>query len=677
MEINQIKMDMDNLAKQINYHNELYYQKATQEITDAEFDKLFNKLLEFEEKYPQFADPNSPTKKAGSDIDNQFDEIAHTIPVLSLDKEYSAEEIVNWTNKIQNKIDYPISFTMEPKIDGFSVVLYYKNGTLDLAVSRGNGEIGNDITDNVKTIKSIPKKISKNINMAVRGEVFIHKEKFKTYNEKMDNIYANPRNFAAGGIRRKKSKEVASIPLEIFVYDAFFENKFLTSNTEIIHFLIEEKFPINPKIAYFTSDISLFSNIDQISQYPMTDIENYIKNMTQERKNLSFEIDGLVLKVNEYQARETLGYTSHHPRWAIAYKFESPQNISIVENINIQIGRTGKITPLATIKPVQISGTTVTKASLHNQTYIDELELAIGDTVVVSKRGEIIPAIEKVIDKGPHNTYQIQNNCPDCNTELIHKGAHLFCPNKDCFSRIKENIIYFTGVLDIKNLGRKTVAFFLEHQIIKSILDLYSLDYNNLKTLEGFGSRKVDLIKNGLEESKKSDFKTLITSLGLEDIGPKVIDILLKNGLNSLDKILEKVSKKDPSLFSAFDGIGDSTALSILNHFSNEQTINQLKQLEKVGFALTQNTKPVTLESDFLKNTLWGITGSFEFFKPREKAFEIIELNGGKTSSSVTQKTTHFLVGEKPGSKLKKARDAGAKIVNEKEFLEIIKNRKL
>ncbi|HCL55421.1 MAG TPA: DNA ligase (NAD(+)) LigA [Spirochaetia bacterium] len=662
MEEQSILNEMEDLILKINHHNFLYYVEAKPEISDLEYDRLFDRLVFLEKKYSHLKKDYSPTGRVGSDTDNQFPEIAHTIPVLSLDKIYNASDLSKWLEKTQEKTDQKISFSIEPKIDGFSVALYYKNGVLSHIVSRGNGNTGNDLTENIKTIKSIPLKLLSPIDLAVRGEVYIEKEDFLKYNQKMGNVYANPRNFAAGSVRRNKSSEVGKIPLKILVYDGYSESFEAHSNEEMHSFLIQNLFPLNPEILFFN-----FENKEKVLTY-LSEIE-------EKRKNLQFEIDGLVIKVNEYQYREELGYTAHHPRWAVAYKFEAPQNISKVMGIQINVGRTGRITPLALIEPVKIGGSTVSRATLHNQEYINSLELAVGDTVIVSKRGEIIPAIEEVVEKGEGEIFSLPDRCPECESKLMEKGAHLFCVNPFCKARMREKLAYFVQVMDIENFGKETVKLLFEKKIIENIPDIYYLKESHLINMEGFGDKKTQLILEGIKKSLENPYETVFTALGFDEIAVKVIQILSSNGLDSFEKIIDAAKKNDPEIFLKFHGIGKSTAESIIREFNDIKNINLIEEFEKIGLKTEDEKESRIKFSENLKNTVWCVTGSFENFKPREKALELILSHGGSVSESVTKRTTHLLKGEGGGSKNEKAAKLGIKIVSETEFLKMLSNQ--
>jgi DNA ligase (NAD+) len=368
------------------------YYAGHPEVDDAHFDLAFDRLLDLEKEYPQFVLPDSPTSRVGSDLTNDLAQVEHTLPVLSLDKAYTLEEIHTWIEKTQKNAEGDLALTLEEKLDGVSIVLYYKDGLLDKAVTRGNGAVGNDVTANVKTISSIPLRLPEQVNLVARGEIFMTKRNFAQQNAKVGEIFANPRNYAAGTIRRKISREVAEVPLDIFVYEGFFDPP-LDSQEQILKKLEEFGFPLNKNRGFFGQKAETEGFWEFQGNFDT--LEQQIQLAAQRRSSLDYEIDGLVLKVNDIDTRERLGFTGHHPRWALAYKFESPQGISVVLGIDVQVGRTGRITPVARISPVEVGGSTISNVTLHNQGYIDALELGIGDEVVVSKRGDVIPAIER------------------------------------------------------------------------------------------------------------------------------------------------------------------------------------------------------------------------------------------------------------------------------------------
>ena len=679
-----VKKRMEYLANEIRRHQELYYKKTQPEISDREYDALFDELLELEKKYPDIALPDSPTKRIGSDLDNEFPEVEHPFPMLSLDKVYSINELKNWIEKARNDSDYNISFTVEEKIDGSTIVLHYENGVLVRAVTRGDGYVGNDITENVKTIRDIPLRLSEPVTSIFRGEIYINREDFEKLNSEFENIYANPRNFAAGSLRRKKSSEVAKIPLRSYVYEGFYGDTSITEHIIVLHRLSELGFKVFDNIGYFSSrENDKYNDIFQTHQEwikgTYNSIESFIEKMKRVREELPYDIDGLVVKINEYAVRDKLGYTAHHPRWAMAFKFEAPQAVSEILDIDVQVGRTGRITPVARIKPVWIAGTTVSNVTLHNQDYINSLDVAIGDSVAVSRHGDVIPAVDEVIEKNDkgNKTFKLPDKCPVCGTVLIQDGAHIFCPNRYCPARVYGRITFFVGrgQMDIENLGPETIKRLIDLGLIKDIPDIYFFNPDELLSVEGFGEKKVKLIKEGIEKSKQQPFEVVLASLGLEEIGPKVVELLINAGYDSIDKIIEAAKKKDIEIFTNIKGIGPKTAEKIIQQFNDPYILDMIEKLKSAGLKFSKEEKvEEEIYPKIFEGQVWCVTGSFDNFKPREKAMEEVKKRGGKVVSQVTGKTTHLLVGENPGSKLNKAKQVGAKLVSENEFLDMLKN---
>jgi DNA ligase (NAD+) len=678
------KKKIEELAKELLRHQYLYYVKVEPEISDREYDRMFDELVELEKKYPELVLENSPTKRVGSDLDNTFPEKEHTIPVLSLDKEYTGEELEKWLTKTIKNANRELSFVVEEKIDGASIVLYYKTGQLESALTRGNGIVGNDVIENVRTIKQVPLVTEENSDFTVRGEIFIKKSEFDTYNQTFENKYSNPRNLAAGSLRNIKSSVVANVPLNIFIYEGFFESTITNDHILALSKLKELGFRINKNMGFFSDNKEKIAIVQEklpgITTGDIGDLAVYVKERRAERDRLDYEIDGLVVKINELDVRGALGYTSHHPRWAIAFKFDAPTAQTKLIDIQVQVGRNGRVTPVGILEPVKIAGSVVARATLHNQEYIDMLELGRGDFVSISKRGDIIPAVEEVIEKDlDHPTvFKFPNTCPFCSSTLEKDGAHHFCKNRDCPERIKRTIIYFAAKnqMDIDTLGEKTIAFMFEKGYIKWIPDLYTFDYNELLKEEGFKEKKVNNIKVSVENSKQKPFRKVLTALGFDGLGTSAVSDLVKNGFNSIEKIIETASRKNVEDFSQIEGFGEIMARLIIQHFTDPQNLALIDALKKIGLNFREEIEePIETEEKALtfKDQVWVITGSFEHFSPRSKAGEEIEKRGGKVAGSVSSKTTHLLAGSSPGSKLEKAKKLEVSIINETDFLEMLK----
>jgi DNA ligase (NAD+) len=676
------KKRIEELTAELLRHQYLYYVKAEPEISDREYDRLFDELVELEKKYPEHALPNSPGKRVGSDLDNTFPEKEHTLPVLSLDKEYTLEELDKWLRKTLKNANRELGFVVEEKIDGASIVLYYKNGQLDSALTRGNGIVGNDVIENVRTIKQIPLITPETADFAVRGEIFIKKSDFNTYNRTFENKYSNPRNLAAGSLRNLKSSAVAKVPLNIFTYEGYFENSTIASHILALAKLDRLGFRLNPSLGFFSDDQAkrdqAREKLPGLTVGNTRDLAAYIRERMGQRERLDHEIDGLVIKVNELEVRQQLGYTSHHPRWAIAFKFDAPTAQTRLLEIQVQVGRNGRVTPVGILEPVKIAGSVVARATLHNQEYIDILELGPGDLVSISKRGDIIPAVEEVIEKNPENptVFKYPCCCPFCHSSLEKEGAHHFCKNRQCPERIKRALIYFASKnqMDIDTLGEKTIAFMLGKGYIKSIPDLYTFDYDELLKEDGFKEKKVNNIKESVENSKTKPFARVLTALGFDGLGSAAAAELIRNGYDSMDKILAAAARGEVEAFSRIEGFGEIMGHLLIRHFTDPQNLALIEALKKAGLNFTQAppaeegaAQPLTF-----KDQVWVITGSFEYFTPRSRAAEEIEKRGGKVTGSVSANTTHLLAGTSPGSKLDKAKSLNLPIISESEFLRLL-----
>jgi DNA ligase (NAD+) len=671
-----------------------YYVLNTSIVEDGVYDALFEELLRLETDYPDLQTPDSPTQKIGSDLKNNFKEYSHLLPMLSLDKLYSLELLEKWVQKYSQQESL---VSVEPKVDGFSCALYYEKGVLVRALSRGNGVVGNDITNNIKTIASLPLSIESELSYVMRGEVFISKKDFLAINNtKEENIYANPRNFAAGVIRRIHSQEVSKVPLKILIYEASCLQDPFSSHQQMLRFLFENHFPLSnlsffvnltsmeenrnsllfdPPINDFNYD-QIYQNQKELPTYEYSKLSFLIDKIMKNRSLIPFDIDGVVLKLNNYKLRDSLGATSHHPKWAMAYKFESPKAISKVLDIKIQVGRTGKITPLALLTPTNVNGSTVSRATLHNQDYINSLELGIGDSVEIAKRGEIIPSIEKVIEKTSPHIYVIPSCCPVCLTSLKEKGAHLFCPNPDCPSRIKGNLLYFAQTLEMEGFGESLINLLYDEYHLKSPSCFFTFDYNELLKKEGFKDKKVSNLKKSLSQVlQKTSFSTLIKALGVPEINEKIISILFEYGYSHFEQLKQINQKENLCSILEWEQIGEVGANRILEVFRKDsKTMQTLEELIKLGFSDAQKQeKNAPLINESLKNTVWVITGTLSHFHPRALAMKAIMERAGEVKNTITKDTTHLLVGKNPSSKLEKAKKRGIMTLQEKEFLDLIK----
>lgn len=673
------------LHRLLTEYQKAYYIDGRPLVSDLEYDRLFDELSRIEAEHPETRTPDSPTQRVGSDLSSDFPEVEHTIPVLSLDKAYSDTEILSWISKTTKNTGENLSFVLEEKLDGFSIVLYYEKGLLARAVTRGNGFIGNDVTANVKTIYSVPLRLNEDIDIAVRGEVFLKKAEFERINATLTEPYANPRNLAAGTIRRNKSSETAQVPLSIYVYEGFWadggEN---TDHIQILSRLRSLGLPVDPHLSYFCrTEEEARRRLEEASLEgrpgSFDDIPQAIADYTSARRDLPYEIDGLVVKVNELSTREELGYTEHHPRWAIAYKFEAPQAQTQVLDIDVQVGRTGRITPMARIRETLLSGSTIRNITLHNQDYVDELELAIGDTVAISKRGDVIPAVENVIEKNEsgNTTWQMPGTCPVCGSQIIKRGAHHFCPNYDCAAQAKGRLAFFCakGQMDMEGLGPRTIEILYDNGFVKSIGDLYRFDFNLMKGLKGYGGtegKTIENIKTSILQSRKTPFRNVLVSLGIPEFGKKAVDLVCDAGFDSMSKLLELADNKDEQSLSTIKGIGPITANLIIDGLNSPTTRKLIDELREAGLRMEDEKKDNSDLEQIFRGQSWCVTGTFENFNPRSKAMDEIKKRGGTEVSGVSRKTSCLLAGSGAGSKLDKAREFGVRIVTEQEFLKMI-----
>jgi DNA ligase (NAD+) len=660
-------------------YNRAYYVDGSSEVSDSEYDALLSRLMELEEAWPDLKRPDSPSSRVGSDLTADFPEVEHQVPVLSLDKAYTADEVLTWMRRSADKVEQGLSFIVEEKIDGVSIVLYYEKGILSRAVTRGNGYTGNDVTANVRTIREIPLRLNETVDIAVRGEIYLPKEKFQHLNRKMNDQYANPRNLAAGTLRRVKSREVAEIPLSIFVYEGYLGDSSM-NHLEVLQYLEKLGFQINQRLGVFTDREALKAYAGEQKKWesgPLDKLGDYIEKSTAERDKLPYEIDGLVIKINETRVREILGYTGHHPRWAIAYKFESPSGITLIRDIDVQVGRTGRVTPVARVEPVLIGGSTISNVTLHNQDYVDMLEISTGDQVSVSRRGDVIPAVEKVVSKNEQGNpvWKMPEICPSCSTPLTRKGAHHFCRNSECPDQVRGRLFFFIGMgqMDIDGLGPETVDLMIREGFVSEPADLYHFDYRKLLDYPGFGEKKINAIRRGLEKSKKQPFQVLLSSLGIPELGKKVVELLINAGYRTIKSLYDLADREDRDALTAVKGIGEKTAEVIIEELRREDVRKRIDDLAELGFSMeSEKPKNSSPEEGLFKGQQWCVTGSFSHFNPRSRVMDFIASNGGLVTSAVTGKTSHLLAGENAGSKLSKAKELGVTIVDEDSFIKIL-----
>ena len=672
------------LATLLHRYDHCYYVLAQPTVSDQEYDRLFDELLRLEREHPELRQPDSPTARVGSDLSLELPEVAHTVPVLSLDKAYTAAEVRAWMEKTSAAGGMPLSFTVEEKIDGSAIVLYYEAGRLARAVTRGNGVVGNDVTANVRTIRAVPLRLPEPLEVAVRGEIFLPLTEFARLNADSEVTYANPRNFAAGAVRRVKSRDVAVIPLRLLAYEGTFSTDPPADHATAMDRLQALGFPVNPSNRLLVPAERQEAERDRHPAWTVAAVEELpavLREAGARRASLDYEIDGVVIKVNALATRAALGVTGHHPRWAQAFKFDAPQGETTVQAIGVQVGRTGRITPVARVAPVMIAGTTVANVTLHNQDYVDTLELAVGDRVAVSKRGDVIPAVERVLDKNEqgNTTWRLPGRCPTCDTALVLIGAHHFCPNQQCRDQVRGRIRFFAarGQMDIDHLGSETLDRLIDAGVLRDVDDIFRFDVDRLQEWEGFGERKVALLKEGIERSRGRPFQTVLPALGMPEIGPKATELLIEAGYHDIDRLLEAARRRDAERLTAIDGIGEKTATAIIAQLAAGANRRRIGELRLAGLRFAADPpapRPPATDAAPFAGQNWCVTGSFARFRPRDLATQAIKERGGRVTAGVTSRTSHLLAGRAAGGKLGKAERLGVTVVSEEEFLRLLED---
>lgn len=666
MDFAKAKERIKELREIIEYNNRKYYDEDAPEISDFEYDMLNNELKNLEKQYPELITKDSNTQKVGGHVKKGFKEVVHEVPLQSLQDIFNFYELVEFDKRIKKQAEEygkETKYVVETKIDGLSAALKYENGILVQGATRGNGLTGEDVTENLKTIKTIPHKLKEPLNITVRGEVFISKKDFEKMNEERslneEPLFANARNAAAGSLRQLDSNITKSRPLDIYIFNVQkIEGKEFNSHYEELCFLEELGFNVNPiKILCDTVEEAIAA----------------INKIGEDRGDLSFGIDGAVVKVDNLSLREDLGSTSKVPRWAIAYKYPPEKKETILKDIVCQVGRTGVITPMAVLEPVSVAGSTISKTTLHNEDFIKEKELKIGDTVVIQKAGDVIPEIVEVIkDKrtGKEKEFEMPKVCPVCGAKAVREEgeAAIRCTGIECPAKLLRNIIHFVSKegMDIDGLGENLVEQFIEKGLIENIADIYKLTFEDIASLKKNGTKFATNLVNAIEDSKNRPFYKLITALGIRHIGTKSAKTIAKHF-----KTIGNLMQAEVEEIAMLDDVGQIMAESIYQFFKQDQTVDLIEKLENAGLNMKEETEEGADER--FKGFTFVLTGSLENYT-REEAGEIIEKLGGKVSSSVSKKTSYVIAGEEAGSKLTKAQELGVTILNEVEFMEMIKD---
>lgn len=654
----EIEKKIEELRKTLRYHSDRYYNDDAPEIEDYEYDMMMRELKELEEKYPEYDAPDSPTKKVGGVADNSFESVTHSVRMESLQDAFSKDELREFSNRVEDTVSN-VNYVVEPKIDGLSVSLEYRDGVFLRGSTRGNGDVGEDVSGNLRVIHNIPLKLNKSIPyIEVRGEVYMPKKSFERVVDRQiingEKPFKNPRNAAAGSLRQKDSSIAASRGLDIFVFNIQqIEGVELNSHKESLDFIKELGFNTIPTYKKVDNIEDAIAEIDRIGEA---------------RGSLEYDIDGAVIKVDDFSQRDILGSTAKYPKWAIAFKYPPEEKQTKLLDIEIAVGRTGVLTPTAILESVHLAGTTVSRATLHNQDFINEKGIAIGDVVTVRKAGDIIPEVLCVNEHNSNSVFKFPDVCPSCGEKVYRDEdeAAIRCINPECPAQLLRNLIHFCSrdAMDIEGLGPAIIETFVNEGMIAKTYDIYNLDFNKILSLEGFKETSANNIINSVSNSKNNDLSKLIFALGIRHIGAKA-GKLLADYFKDIDLVMN--ASVDDIL--QIDGFGKIMAESVVEFFSSDSTKELIAKLKEAGVNMKSTN---VVEDTRFSGMTFVLTGTLPTLK-RAEASKIIESFGGKTSSSVSKKTTYVLAGEEAGSKLDKANKLGVQVISEEEFKEMIK----
>lgn len=658
MEKNEILERIKFLSSELEKHNRNYYVLDNPEISDYDYDMMMRELKTLEAENPEYAFENSPTKRVGGEALNTFAEVEHTVQMGSLQDVFSFDEVQAFVEKCKQQLENPV-FIVEPKIDGLSVSLMYENGEFTVGSTRGNGFVGEDVTNNLKTIKSIPLILSEKVPMIeVRGEVYMPRKSFEDLVSEQElndeQPFKNPRNAAAGSLRQKDSKIAAKRKLDIFVFNLQqIEGKDINTHKQSLDYMKLLGFKVIPSYSECTEYKEITDEINKIGE---------------DRNHYPFDIDGVVIKVDDFAQREVMGATAKTPKWAVAYKFPPEEKETVLRSIEVNIGRTGAITPVAVFDSVMLAGTSVSRAVLHNQQFIDEKDIRINDTILVRKAGEIIPEVIKSVSHAENSVpFMLPENCPVCNTKAVRyeDESVLRCPNTDCPAQLFKNIVHFTSkeAMDIDGLGPANIQVLLDNNLIKSVADLYTLKFDDIITLDRFAKKSAENLISAIEKSKQNNLDRLIFALGIRNIGAKAAKLLCEK-FKSTDAIMS-ASIDD---ISEIDGFGSVMAENVYNAFREPHRISLIEKLKQYGLKMHYESSSDGGDGRFEGKT-FVLTGTLPTMK-RKDAQLLIERFGGKVSGSVSKKTDYVVAGEDAGSKLTKAQSLGIEILTEQELIE-------
>ena len=665
MDKQKAKKRIEELVEKTTYYAKKYYDDDKPEISDFEYDMLMLELRNLEKEFPEFVSSKSNTQHVGGNVKAGFNKVEHEIPLLSMQDIFSLEEIEDFVNKIKKQAEEENitnqNFVVETKIDGLTASLEYKNGVFVRGSTRGNGLVGEDVTENLKTIKNIPQKLTENVDIIVRGEVFISTKDFLEMNEKREEngeeLFANARNAAAGSLRQLDSEITKKRPLDIYVYNIQkIDGKEILSHNEALKYLEKLGFNVNP-IKILCKDSK--------------EVIEAIKQIGEQREKLTFVIDGAVIKVDDLKYREILGATAKNPRWQIAYKYPPEQKETKLTDIVCNVGRTGVITPLAILEPIKVAGSTISKTTLHNEDFIKQKEIKIGDTVVIQTAGDVIPEIVKVLKEkrtGKEQDFKMPEICPVCGAKTIRLEGEsaVRCTGTECPAKLYRNLVHFVSreAMNIDGLGENIIGELLDRKLISNIADIYNLKFEDIASLKKNGTKFATNLITAIENSKNNELYRLITALGIMHIGTKASKVLAKKF-----KTIDNLSIASEEELSNIEDIGGIMAKSIVDFFAQDQTKDLIQKLKQAGVNTEDKSEEGTDQR--FSNMTFVLTGTLENYT-REEATNIIEKFGGKVSSSVSKKTTYLVAGEEAGSKLTKAQSLGVKILSEDEFKEMI-----
>lgn len=645
------------LKEQLAYHIKRYYDEDAPEISDYEYDMLMRELKGIEAEFPQLITADSPTQRVGGTASEKFAPVVHTVRMESLLDAFSADELVAFESRVKQSAG-EVNYVVEPKIDGLSVSLEYENGKLVRGSTRGDGDVGEDVTHNILTIKSIPLELNEKLPLLeVRGEVYMPHSSFDELVLRQDEAgekpFKNPRNAAAGSLRQKDSTVTATRGLDMFVFNIQrIEGKTLNSHKESLDYLTSLGFKTVPGYEIHSDFESVMAHVDRIGEM---------------RGTLPFDIDGAVIKVDDFSKRETMGSTAKFPRWAVAFKYPPEEKSTVLREIEITVGRTGVLTPTAVFDPIQLAGTTVSRATLHNQDFINEKQIAIGDTIVVRKAGDIIPEVLSVVNHCGEPTFTLPSVCPSCGAEVMREDgeAAVRCNNSDCPAQLKRRLIHFCSrdAMDIESLGEANIDLFVDNGLVSSVEDIYRLKAEDIIGLEHFAKKSADNLIKAVADSKQNDLYKLIFGLGIRHIGQKSAKLLSEHFIT-----MDALQQASVEEISKIEGFGGIMAESVAAYFAMPQTAELVTKLTELGLNMKSLRE---IESDKFAGKIFVLTGTLPTYT-RNEAAEIIEKFGGKVSSSVSKKTDYVLAGEEAGSKLKKANDLGVTVINEEQFNQML-----